>query len=171
MATLASNWRRASSRCCSVPPDRVRAVLQRVLSADVTVDGRLVAAIGTGLLVLLGVETGDGPGDVTYVADKIADLRCFADQADRMNRSVADVGGGVLVVSQFTLCGDTRKGRRPSFDAAAPPEEARLLYEDVVRHLRTRGLAVGTGEFQATMAVRLVNDGPVTFLVDSRKRL
>ncbi len=149
----------------------MRAVLQRVLSADVTVGGRPVGAIGTGLLVLLGVETGDGPGDVTYTADKIADLRCFADEADRMNRSVVDVGGGVLLVSQFTLCGDTRKGRRPSFDAAAPPEQARLLYDDVVRHLQTRGIAVQTGAFQATMAVRLVNDGPVTFLIDSRKRL
>ncbi len=149
----------------------MRAVLQRVLSADVTVDGRRVGAIGTGLLVLLGVETGDGPGDVTYTADKIADLRCFADQARRMNHSVVEAGGGVLVISQFTLCGDTRKGRRPSFEVAAPPEEARLLYEDVVRHLRTRGLTVETGEFQATMAVRLVNDGPVTFFVDSRRRL
>jgi D-tyrosyl-tRNA(Tyr) deacylase len=149
----------------------VRAVLQRVSSADVVVDGHSVGAIGAGLLVLLGVESGDGPTDVIYTADKIADLRCFADAADRMNRSVADVGGAVLVVSQFTLCGDTRKGRRPSFDAAAPPEEARLLYDDVVRHLRARGLVVETGRFQATMAVRLVNDGPVTFLVDSRKRL
>jgi D-aminoacyl-tRNA deacylase len=149
----------------------VRAVLQRVLSAEVTVDGRRVGVIGAGLLVLLGVEAGDGPLDVAYVADKIADLRCFADEADRMNRSLIDVGGGVLVVSQFTLCGDTRKGRRPSFDAAAPPGEARLLYEDVVGHLRARGLLVETGEFQAMMAVHLTNDGPVTFLVDSRKRL
>jgi D-tyrosyl-tRNA(Tyr) deacylase len=149
----------------------VRAVLQRVLTAEVTVAGRRVGAIGAGLLVLLGVETGDGPADVAYAADKIADLRCFADQDDRMNRSVVDIGGGLLVVSQFTLCADTRKGRRPSFDAAAPPDEARLLYEDVVRHLRARGLVVETGEFQAMMAVSLVNDGPVTFLVDSRKRL
>lgn len=148
----------------------MRAVLQRVLTAEVEVDGRRVGAIGAGLLVLLGVETGDGPADVAYTADKIADLRCFADEHDRMNRSVVDIGGGVLVVSQFTLCGDTRKGRRPSFDAAAPPAEARLLYEDVVRHLRGRGLAVETGAFQAMMAVSLVNDGPVTFLVDSRKR-
>ena len=149
----------------------MRAVLQRVLSAEVTVDGRRVGVIGAGLLVLLGVEAGDGPLDVTYTADKIADLRCFADEADRMNRSVTDVGGGVLVVSQFTLCGDTRKGRRPSFDAAAPPGEARLLYENVVGHLRARGLVVETGEFQAMMAVHLINDGPVTFFVDSRKRL
>ncbi len=147
----------------------MRAVLQRVSSAEVTVGGRRVCAIGAGLLVLLGVETGDGPLDVTYTADKIADLRCFADPDDRMNRSVVDVGGGVLVVSQFTLCGDTRKGRRPSFDTAAPPAEARLLYEDVVRHLRARELVVETGEFQSMMAVSLVNDGPATFLVDSRK--
>ena len=149
----------------------MRAVLQRVVSAEVTVEGRQVGAIGAGLLVLLGVETGDGPADVAYTADKIADLRCFADQDDRMNRSVVEVGGSVLVVSQFTLCADTRKGRRPSFDTAAPPAEARLLYEDVVRQLRVRGLTVETGEFQAMMAVRLVNDGPVTLLVDSRKRL
>jgi D-aminoacyl-tRNA deacylase len=149
----------------------VRAVLQRVLTAEVTVDGRRVGIIGAGLLVLLGVETGDGPADVSYTADKIADLRCFADEQGRMNRSVLDIGGGVLVVSQFTLCGDTRKGRRPSFDAAAPPTEARLLYDDVVRLLGARGLVVETGEFQAMMAVSLVNDGPVTFLVDSRRRL
>ena len=149
----------------------MRAVLQRVVSAEVTVEGRQVGAIGAGLLVLLGVETGDGPADVAYTADKIADLRCFADQDDRMNRSVVEVGGRVLVVSQFTLCADTRKGQRPSFDTAAPPAEARLLYEDVVRQLRVRGLTVETGEFQAMMAVRLVNDGPVTLLVDSRKRL
>ena len=149
----------------------MRAVLQRVLTAEVTVNGRRVGAIGVGLLVLLGVELGDGPADVVYTADKIADLRCFADEQGRMNRSVVDMRGGVLVVSQFTLCGDTRKGRRPSFDAAAPPTEARLLYEDVVRHLRARELVVETGEFQAMMAVSLVNDGPVTFLVDSRKRL
>jgi D-tyrosyl-tRNA(Tyr) deacylase len=142
-----------------------------VTSAGVAVDGAEVAAIGRGLLVLLGVEQGDGPADVEYVAGKIGDLRCFADDHDKMNRSVGEAGGSVLVVSQFTLCGDTRKGRRPSFDAAAPPAEARLLYEDVVRRLRETGLPVETGQFQAMMAVRLVNDGPVTFLVDSRRRL
>ena len=149
----------------------MRAVLQRVSSADVVVDGVRIAAIGQGLLVLLGVEQGDGPADAEYVAGKIAQLRCFADAEDRMNLSVAEVGGSVLVVSQFTLCGDTRKGRRPSFDAAAPPPEARLLYEDVVARLRDAGLPVETGQFQAMMAVGLTNDGPVTFLVDSRKRL
>lgn len=146
-------------------------MLQRVSSAEVVVDGRRVGAIGRGLLVLLGVEKGDGPADAAWVTAKIRDLRCFPDVQDRMNRSVAEIGGGVLVVSQFTLCGDTRKGRRPSFDAAAPPSEARLLYEDVVRQLRAAGLGVETGEFQAMMAVSLVNDGPVTLLVDSRRRI
>ena len=149
----------------------MRAVLQRVTSAEVAVGGSRIAAIGAGLLVLLGVEQGDGPADAEYVVNKIRELRCFADADDRMNLSVAETGGSVLVVSQFTLCADTRKGRRPSFDAAAPPGEARVLYEDVVRRLRDSGLTVETGQFQAMMAVGLVNDGPVTFLVDSRKRL
>jgi D-aminoacyl-tRNA deacylase len=148
----------------------VRAVLQRVSSAHVTVGDRPVGAIGAGLVVLLGVEKGDGPADVTYTASKIRDLRCFADDAGKMNRSVLESGGSVLVVSQFTLCGDTRKGRRPSFDTAAPPDDARLLYDDVVRQLRQGGLVVETGEFQARMDVALVNDGPVTLLVDSRRR-
>lgn len=148
----------------------MRAVLQRVTSADVVVAGRRVGAIGRGLLVLLGVEQGDAPGDAEYVSGKIRDLRCFADDEDRMNRSVADIGGEVLVVSQFTLCADTRKGRRPSFDAAASPPEALALYEDVVGRLRAGGLTVRTGEFQAMMTVSLVNDGPVTLIVDSRRR-
>jgi D-aminoacyl-tRNA deacylase len=148
----------------------VRAVLQRVSSAQVSVEDRVVGRIGAGLLVLLGVEKGDGPADVGFVAGKIQELRIFGDDEGRMNRSVADLGGGVLVVSQFTLCGDTRKGRRPSFDAAAPPAEARLLYENVVARLRAAGLHVETGEFQAMMAVSLVNDGPVTLLLDSRRR-
>ncbi len=135
-----------------------------------TVGDHRVGAIGAGLVVLLGVEKGDGPADVTYTASKIRDLRCFADEAGKMNRSVLESGGSVLVVSQFTLCGDTRKGRRPSFDAAAPPDDARLLYDDVVRQLRQGGLVVETGEFQAMMDVALVNDGPVTLLVDSRRR-
>ena len=149
----------------------MRAVIQRVSAAEVQVGDQRVGAIEHGLLVLLGVERGDGPEDAGYVEAKIAELRCFADADDKMNLSVSDVGGGVLVVSQFTLCGDTRKGRRPSFDAAAPPAEARALYEDVVARLRSRGLAVATGRFQAMMTVSLVNDGPVTFLIDSRKRL
>ncbi len=148
----------------------VRAVLQRVSSASVAVDGRTVGAIGPGLLVLLGIELGDGPADRDYVVGKTREVRIFADEAGRMNRSVTDVGGAVLVVSQFTLCGDMRKGRRPSFDQAAPPEQARVLYEDAVHALRATGLAVETGEFQAMMEVRLVNDGPVTMLLDSRRR-
>jgi D-tyrosyl-tRNA(Tyr) deacylase len=149
----------------------VRTVIQRVTSAEVTVDGSVVGRIGPGLLVLLGVEKGDGPTDLEYTVAKVADLRCFSDAEGRMNRSVREVGGAVLVVSQFTLCGDTRKGRRPSFDDAAPPEQARLLYDDAVQRLRAARLTVATGQFQAMMAVSLVNDGPVTFIVDSRRRL
>ncbi len=147
----------------------MRAVIQRVTSARVTVDDRLIGEIGAGLLVLVGVDDGDGPADVQYVASKIRDLRIFADEAGKMNRSVLDCQGGVLVVSQFTLSGDARNGRRPSFASAAPPQIARALYEDVVRELKTSGLRVETGEFQAMMQVALVNDGPVTILLDSRK--
>jgi D-aminoacyl-tRNA deacylase len=147
----------------------VRAVVQRVSSARVTVDARVTGEIDAGLLVLLGVEQGDAPADVQYIAAKIRDLRIFPDDADRMNRSVLDTGGGVLVVSQFTLSGDARNGRRPSFASAAPPQIAKALYEDVVREWRTSGLRVATGEFQAMMQVALVNDGPVTILLDSRK--
>jgi D-tyrosyl-tRNA(Tyr) deacylase len=152
----------------------MRAVVQRVSSASVAIlDGaisREAGRIGAGLLVLLGVETEDGPTDVQYIASKIRELRIFPDADDRMNLSVADVGGAVLIVSQFTLAGDCRKGRRPSFDAAAPPGPARPLYENVVSDLRASGLAVATGEFQAKMQVALVNDGPITLLLDSRKR-
>ena len=149
--------------------------MQRVTSARVTVDDRVTGEIGAGLLVFVGVEKEDGPADVDYVVAKIRDLRIFEDDGDatgrkRMNRSVTDVGGSVLVVSQFTLSGDVRRGRRPSFDDAAPPEVARALYETVVRELRTSGLTVATGEFQAMMRVRLENDGPVTILMDSRRR-
>jgi D-aminoacyl-tRNA deacylase len=147
----------------------MRAVIQRVTSARVTVDDRLTGEIGPGLLVLVGVEQGDGPADVQYVASKIRDLRIFPDEAGKMNRSVLDGQGSVLVVSQFTLSGDARNGRRPSFASAAPPQIARALYEDVVRELKTSGLRVETGEFQAMMQVALVNDGPVTILLDSRK--
>jgi len=152
----------------------MRAVVQRVSRACVTVGERVTGEIGPGLMVLVGVEQGDGPADVAYVASKIRDLRIFEDEGDetgrkRMNRSVVDVGGSVLVVSQFTLSGDARNGRRPSFVTAAAPELARALYEDVVRELRDGGLTVATGEFQAMMQVSLVNDGPVTILLDSRK--
>ena len=151
----------------------MRAVVQRVSSAAVTVDARTVGAIGHGLLVLVGVEREDGPPDVEYVAGKIRDLRVFEDPADpsrHMNRSVQEVGGSVLVVSQFTLAGDCRKGRRPSFDGAAAPDLARPLYEEVVRALQASGIPVATGEFQAEMQVALVNDGPITLLLDSRRR-
>lgn len=147
----------------------MRAVVQRVTEARVTVDGRVVGEIGRGLLVLVGVEQGDGPADVQYIAAKVRDLRIFPDEAHKMNRSVADIGGDILVVSQFTLSGDARGGRRPSFVTAAPPALARALYEDVVRELKTSGLRVATGEFQAMMRVALVNDGPVTILLDSHK--
>ena len=152
----------------------MRAVVQRVTSARVTVGDRVTGEIGQGLLVLVGVEQGDGPADVSYIASKVRDLRIFEDEGDetgrrRMNRSVADIGGGVLVVSQFTLSGDVRNGRRPSFSSAAAPELARTLYEEVVRELQAAGVPVATGEFQAMMQVALVNDGPVTILLDSRK--
>jgi D-tyrosyl-tRNA(Tyr) deacylase len=153
----------------------MRAVIQRVRSARVTIDDRLVGAIGAGLLAFVGVEDGDSVADVEYVAGKIRDVRIFEDDGDetgrkRMNRSVVEVKGQVLVVSQFTLAGDVRNGRRPSFIAAAAPELARALYDELVRRLRLWGLPVETGEFQAMMLVALENDGPVTILVDSRKR-
>ena len=147
----------------------MRAVVQRVTSARVTVDDRVTGEIGVGLLVLVGVEQGDGPADVQYISSKIRDLRIFPDDAGKMNLSVLDRQGGVLIVSQFTLAGDARNGRRPSFASAAPPQIAKALYEDVVRELSTSGLTVATGEFQAMMRVALVNDGPVTILLDSRK--
>lgn len=148
----------------------MRAVIQRVSSARVRVGEEIVGAIGPGLLALVGVSAQDGPADVRYLSEKIAGLRVFADEQGKMNRSVEDVGGRVLVVSQSTLHGDCRKGRRPSFDAAAPPAVAEVLYLDLVRSLRERGVAVETGVFQAIMAVELVNDGPVTILLDSTRQ-
>ena len=147
----------------------MRAVVQRVTSARVTVDDRVTGEIGAGLLVLVGVEQGDGPADAQYIASKIRDLRIFSDDAGKMNLTVLDRQGGVLVVSQFTLAGDARNGRRPSFASAAAPQIAKGLYEEVVRELSASGLEVATGEFQAMMQVSLVNDGPVTILLDSRK--
>jgi D-tyrosyl-tRNA(Tyr) deacylase len=149
----------------------MRAVVQRVTEARVRIAAHVVGEIGRGLVVLLGVGRDDGPQDVAYVVAKIRDIRiCEGDEGRHMDRSVADVGGSVLVVSQFTLYGDIRKGRRPSFDAAAPPEQARALYESVVRELRAAQLPVATGEFQAMMRVELVNDGPVTILIDSKRQ-
>jgi D-aminoacyl-tRNA deacylase len=149
----------------------MRAVIQRVTSARVRVGDRVIGEIERGLLVLLGVGRGDTTTDVQYVAGKIRDLRVFESDAGKpMDRSVVEVGGAVLVVSQFTLYGDVRKGRRPSFDEAAPPDDARNLYEALVRELRAAHVPVSTGEFQAMMHVELVNDGPVTMLVDSRRQ-
>jgi len=148
----------------------MRAVLQRVAGARVRVDDRTTGEISRGLLVLLGIGRGDTEADVKYLSAKIRDVRVFEGADGKpMDRSVADVGGALLVVSQFTLYGDVRKGRRPSFDGAAPPDQARPLYEAVVRELRAYGLTVSTGEFQALMQVELTNDGPVTVLVDSRR--
>ncbi|WP_428261205.1 D-aminoacyl-tRNA deacylase [Haliangium sp.] len=149
----------------------MRAVVQRVQRASVTVEGRTVGAIGAGLCVLLGAGQGDGPAEVSYLVDKVANLRIFADDAGKMNRSVLDCGGGVLVVSQFTLYGDARKGRRPSFVHALAPDQADALYQGFVHELRAAGVSeVATGEFGASMQVELINDGPVTILLDSAKQ-
>lgn len=145
----------------------MRAVLQRVSRASVVIDGETVGAIGRGLLVLLGVAPADTAEEARWLAEKIAGLRVFSDEAGKMNLSVADVGGAVLVVSQFTLYGDCRKGRRPSFIGAAPPEIAVPLYEAFVNALRALGLPVETGRFGAMMQVELSNDGPVTLILDT----
>ncbi len=147
----------------------MRAVLQRVSSASVRVDSRVVGAIGPGLVVLLGVGEGDGEADAVYLAEKTAGLRIFEDEAGKMNRSLREINAEALIVSQFTLYGDCRKGRRPGFSAAAPPDVADTLYRFYVRQLETQGIGVATGVFQAHMQVALVNDGPVTMLLDSRK--
>lgn len=147
----------------------MRAVLQRVSSSRVVVDGETTGEIENGILVLLGVEGGDTEKDADYLADKTAQLRIFEDDQGKMNLSVEDIGGKLLVISQFTLLADCRKGRRPGFSQAAPPEIANELYEYFVEQLRNRGLGVETGIFQADMKVELCNDGPVTMLLDSRK--
>ena len=147
----------------------MRAVIQRVSRAKVTVNGETTGEIGNGLLVLLGVATEDSDTDADYLAEKIVGLRIFEDPDGKMNLSVADTAGAMLVVSQFTLYGDVRRGKRPSFDAAAPPQHARRLYEYFVERIRTAGLACATGRFQEMMQVELVNEGPVTILLDSAK--
>ena len=147
----------------------MRVVLQRVSSASVKIDGAVTGEIGPGLVLLLGIAKDDAPEDVEYVVNKCAGLRIFGDDQGKMNRSLHDVGGEVLAISQFTLFGDTRKGRRPSFESAAPPEHAEPLYELAVERLRERGIRVATGCFGAYMEVSLVNDGPVTLTVESRR--
>ena len=147
----------------------MRAVVQRVTVASVSVEGKTVGAIGPGLLVLLGVSREDTEKDGAYLAEKLAGLRIFEDEEEKMNRSVAQVGGSILLVSQFTLYGDVRHGKRPSFTQAAAPDVANRLYEQLADSLRAKGIPVATGQFQAHMEVALVNDGPVTILLDSGK--
>jgi D-aminoacyl-tRNA deacylase len=147
----------------------MRIVIQRVSRARVEVEGRTAGAIGAGLVVLLGIAKHDTRADAEYLADKVVGLRIFADAAGKMNRSVTETGGALLIVSQFTLYGDCRKGRRPGFELAAPPEQARGLYEYFVEACRKRSVPVETGIFQASMAVELTNDGPVTMILESEK--
>lgn len=146
----------------------MKAVIQRVTRASVEVDGRVVGRIDAGLLVLLGVAKGDEETDGRYLVEKIRTLRIFSDAQGKMNRSLTDIGGSVLLVSQFTLLGRTTAGRRPSFDEAAPPDEAKRLYEVVAAELTAQGIPVETGVFAAHMQVELLNDGPVTFVLDSQ---
>ena len=146
----------------------MKAVIQRVTRASVQVEGKTVGQIESGLLVLLGVAKGDGETDGRYLAEKIRTLRIFTDEQGKMNRSLVDIRGSVLLVSQFTLLGRTANGRRPSFDEAATPDEAKRLYEGVATDLRAQGISVETGVFAAHMQVELLNDGPVTFVLDSR---
>ena len=147
----------------------MRCVVKKVTRASVTVAGELVGEIGMGYMVLVGAEEGDTEADVNYCADKIAGLRVFEDADDKLNLSVKDVGGSVLLVSQFTLLGDARKGRRPSFIRAARPEQAEPLFEKLVQRVADAGIPVATGRFRTHMEVSLVNDGPVTILLDSKK--
>lgn len=147
----------------------MRAVIQRVLQAEVRVEGQQVGKIDKGLLVYLGVGKGDTVNDVQFMADKLVNLRIFADEAGKMNRSVLDLGGAILLVSNFTLHGDCRKGRRPGFDAAAEPELAQQLYEKVIELIAEQGIAVEKGAFGEYMHVSSINDGPVTFLLDSTR--
>jgi D-tyrosyl-tRNA(Tyr) deacylase len=147
----------------------MRCVVQRVTAASVSVEGQVVGEIGRGLVALIGVANGDAPADIDYIASKIRGLRVFVDEQGKMNRSVLDASGQVLAISQFTLLGDARRGRRPAFGEAAPPALARQAYDAVVQALRTAGVPVATGVFQADMALTLTNDGPVTIMIDSRR--
>lgn len=149
----------------------MKAVIQRVRRAAVEVDGEVISRIDEGLLVLLGIAKQDSETDVRYIVDKLTEMRIFSDAVGKMNQSVGEIGGKLLIVSQFTLLGDLRKGRRPSFDGAAPPDRARLLYEQVVAAARERGFPVQTGRFGSHMSVSLDNDGPVTLLLDSQSNL
>jgi D-aminoacyl-tRNA deacylase len=148
----------------------MRVVLQRVKEAHVTIDGSTVGSIGAGLVVLVGVTSPDTRDGADYLCEKIVNLRIFPDEAGKMNRSLLETSGSMLVVSQFTLYGDCRKGRRPSFDNAAPPDQARDLYDYFVERLRSRNVLVQTGVFQAEMQIHLTNDGPVTFILDSPEK-
>lgn len=147
----------------------MRAVVQRVIESSVTVDGQITGATDEGLVVLIGVEEGDTDKDVRYIADKVSGLRIFEDENEKMNLSVKDVGGSILAISQFTLLGDVRKGKRPSFITAEDPEIANRLYQQVCENIRNQGIKVETGIFQAHMLVKINNNGPVTILLDSRK--
>ena len=148
----------------------MRAVIQRVQSASVTVDDRQTGAIEQGLLVLLGVHQDDTPEDLHWLVEKTIHLRIFEDQQEKMNRSLVDTGGSMLIVSQFTLLGDCRKGRRPSWSSAASPEKAKQLYLDFIQAVKAQGISTASGDFQAMMEVSLVNSGPVTILLDSQKK-
>jgi len=148
----------------------MKAVIQRVKSAEVDVDGRLIGKIGKGLLVFVGVGKGDGEPDISYMSSKIPDLRIFEDHSGKFNLSLKEVGGEMLIVSQFTLYGDSRRGRRPSFTEAEDPSVAKILYEQLISKMKGQGIPVQTGEFQAKMDVHLINDGPVTLLLDSKQK-
>ncbi len=148
----------------------MRAVIQRVSEARVTVDEKIVGEIGQGLLILLGIREGDSEADISWLADKCVNLRLFENEAGKFHHSLLEIGGEVLVVSQFTLYGDCRKGRRPSFSDAAPPDVADDLYQKFVQYLRTKDIKVDTGVFQAMMSVQLINEGPVTLIVDSKEK-
>lgn len=147
----------------------MRTVVQRTTDASVTIDNRVVGAIGHGIVVLLGIHAEDGPAEIIWMADKVINLRIFEDDQGKMNRSLKDICGEMLIISQFTLYGDCRKGRRPGYSSAAPPAIAEPLYHQFVEEVQSRGIAVATGTFQASMQVKLVNDGPVTLMLDSQK--